>query len=307
MADRIEAWDLFLKVAEFGSFSEAARRAGISPGQASKMISALEDQIGVRLFERTTRAVRLTLEGEGRLDPARNLVEAAGRLIAPTTPDEAMLGTIRISAPIIYGARILSPLLTVFMARHPGLNVRLNLTDRRIDLINDGLDLALRIGTLSDTSLMGRKLSSVHLQPLAAAALLDQHQMPQEPADLASCPCIIDLNLAEPRRWSFLKAGAEETVRVNGRFETDSAEAALQATRAGLGVGLIPDFCLAGEQPDGLMPILETWTVPTRDVWLLWPSGRHLVPRTRALVDYLAKALPKVQAEDLDACLSSKD
>lgn len=307
MADRIDAWDLFLKVAEFGSFSEAARRAGVSPGQVSKTISALEDQVSARLFERTTRAVRLTAEGEARLEPARALIEAAGRLRTGEETGDALVGTIRISAPVIYGARILSPLIGQFLNRNPGLSVRLTLTDHRSDLVADGLDMALRIGTLSDSSLRGRKLSTVALRLLASPALIEDRERPRSPAALAALPCVIDLNLPEPRRWTFMRDGDSETVRIDGRLETDSAEVVLQAVSAGVGVGLVPDFCLGPDRLAGLVTLLPEWEAPARDVWLLWPSGRHLAPRTRALVDYLASTLPAMQAGGLDACVSSTD
>lgn len=306
MADRIDAWDLFLKVAEFGSFSEAARRAGISPGQVSKLISGLEDQLGVRLFERTTRAVRLTDDGAARIDPARALIEAAGRLRAGEE-DDALVGTIRITAPVIYGARVISPLIAPFLDRHPGLSVRLSLSDRRSDLVGEGADLALRIGTLNDSSLVGRKLAAIDLRLLAAPTLLERHPPPADPEGLADMPCIIDLNLPEPRRWSFSRQGEHRSVRIDGRLETDSAEVSLQATRAGLGVGLVPDFCLGLGPMNDLVDLLAGWQAPQRDVWLLWPSGRHLAPRLRALVDYLSETVPRLQAEGLAACLNSTD
>ncbi|MEM7767142.1 MAG: LysR family transcriptional regulator [Pseudomonadota bacterium] len=306
MADRIESWDLFLKVAEFGSFSEAARRAGVSPGQVSKTISSLEGQIGSRLFERTTRAVRLTAEGQAHIEPAELLIQAADRLRASAAEDPTLVGTIRVSAPIIYGTRIVAPLIAGFLDDHPDLNIRLSLTDRPVDLVNDGVDIALRIGTLADTSLKGRRLSSINMQLLAAPALWAGRVPPARPSDLANQPCVIDLNMSEPRRWTFLAGSNSETVRVDGRLETDSADVALQATQAGLGIGLIPDFCLCEGATDGLEPVLPGWQAPTRDVWLLWPSARHLALRTRKLVDYLARQVPLKQAEGREACVNTE-
>ena len=293
--DRVDAWRLFLLVAELGSFSEAARRAGVSAGQVSKQIAALEKSLEVRLFERTTRAVRATAEGTEMVERARALIEAADALAAPGEGDGALTGTIRISAPVIYGTRTLAPAIVAFLEQHPGLNVRLILADRRVDLVNEGFDLALRIGEMSDGSLVGRKLQTQRLRLMASPDFLARHGPIRSPQDLARVPCLIDLNVSLPRQWRLVRNGQVETVRVDGRFETDSAEVIREACLKGLGVGLIPEFCVDGtaltDAEGGLVDLLPDWTTPEREAWLLWPPGRYLAPRTRALVDHLVDAL----------------
>ena len=290
--DRIDAWQIFLQVAEFRSFSEAARRSGISAGQVSKQIAALEDRLGVRLFERTTRAVRLTPEGEDRLDGARSLMDAAIELEREGSAASGVTGTVRITAPVIFGSRVLAPAVSRFLKQHDGLNIRLHLTDRRVDLVNDGFELALRIGEPADVSLVGRRLRSVELRLLAAPERVAELGHPKTPEDLQDWPCLIDLNVARPRQWQFERDGEDMTVRVDGRFESDSADVVLEACRQGLGAALVPDFCLGPDCDAGdLVPLLPDWSTPRREVWLLWPPGRHVAPRTRAVVDYLVEAL----------------
>ncbi len=298
--DRIDAWRLFLLVAELGSFSEAARRAGVSAGQVSKQIAALEASLKVRLFERTTRAVRATAEGTGMVDRARALIEAADALAAPGDERDALTGTIRISAPVIYGTRTLAPALMAFLEAHPGLNVRLILADRRVDLVNEGFDLALRIGEMADGSLVGRKLQTQRLRLMASPDFVARFGPIRAPQDLSRVPCLIDLNVSLPRQWRFARDGEVETVRVDGRFETDSAEVIREACLKGLGVGLIPEFCVSDsdlveaaptDARGCLVDLLPDWTTPEREAWLLWPPGRYLAPRTRALVDHLIGTL----------------
>lgn len=290
--DRIDAWQLFLDVAEHGSFSEAARRAGVSAGQVSKRIAALEAQLKTRLFERTTRAVRLTDEGAALVERAASLVEAARALEAAPGGQAELSGQIRMTAPVTYGTRSIAPLVADFVAAHPGLSVRLALQDRHVDLIHEGYDLALRISAVADTSLVGRKLGEIQLKLVAAPDFLARHGRPERPRDLAELPCLIDHNLARPRQWRFSRGSEEETVRISGRFEADSAEAIRAACASGLGVALTPDFCVEDELAcEDLVDVLPDWQGPTHEIWLIRPPGAYLAPRTRALIDHLVAGL----------------
>lgn len=286
--DRIDAWRLFLLVAETGSFSEAARRSGVSVGQVSKRIAALEGSLTTRLFERTTRAVRLTDEGARYVTRAEALVEAADALAQPPDVEAGLTGTIRMTAPAVYGACALTPAIAAFLKSAPGLSVQLELSDRFADLVEEGLDLALRIHAPSASSLVGRRLRTMALVPCAAPDLLAAHGPPGHPRDLARLPCLIDRNLGQARVWRFTRGEESETVRVDGRFETNGLDALVSACAAGIGIGLLPDFAARTALGEGtVVPILEGWSLPPREIWLLWPPGRFLAPRTRRLADFL--------------------
>ena len=291
--DRIEAFRIFLSVAENGSFTEASRQLGVSAGQVSKQIAALETRLKRKLFDRNTRTVRLTPDGEKLVETAGELVATMDRIETGQENEEAdATGLIRMTAPVIYGARRLAPLIAEFMSHHPGISVRLSLSDRRTDLLEEGFDLALRIGEHSDTSLIGKRLTTEATRIIASDAYLKERGTPKRPAVLASHDCLIDLNMSQPRRWSFTKGSDVEAVRVSGRFESDSADAVLAAARAGLGIGLSPSWCRREDEYNGLVSILTDWDPMRPEVWILWPPGQVLPVRARLLVDFLSSRLP---------------
>ena len=286
--DRIEAFRIFLSVAENGSFTEASRQLGVSAGQVSKQIAALETRLKRKLFDRNTRTVRLTPDGEKLVETAGELVATMDRIETGQENEEAdATGLIRMTAPVIYGARRLAPLIAEFMSEHPGISVRLSLSDRRTDLLEEGFDLALRIGEHSDTSLIGKRLTTEATRIIASESYLEEHGTPKRPADLSGHDCLIDLNMSQPRRWAFTKGDEVESVRVSGRFESDSADAVRAAARAGLGIGLSPSWCRTEAEDSGIVSVLNDWHPMRPDVWILWPPGQVLPARARLLVDYL--------------------
>lgn len=292
--DRIESLRVFLSVAEHGSFTEAARRLGISAGQVSKQISALESRLKKRLLERSTRAVRLTSEGDALLNTARDLVTTMDGLEAGLTEsNEEAHGLVRMTAPVVYGAKRLAPLLASFMADNPAISVRLSLSDRKMDLVEEGIDLAIRIGDHTDLGLIGKRLSTETIALVASRDYLDRTGRPSHPEELQVRDCMIDLNMSQPRKWVFYKGNEEFVARVDGRFESDSAEATEAAARAGLGIAISPQWCARRKAPDPeLEHILTEWKLPSPEVWALWPPGRYLPGRVRKLVDYLTETLP---------------
>ena len=296
--DRIEALRVFLTVAEHGSFSEASRRLGISAGQVSKQIAALEIRLRKRLFDRSTRAVRLTEEGEQLIEKANRIVEGIDALESgDASLDGDATGLVRVTAPVVYGARRLAPLLADFMTENPAISIRLSLSDRKTDLVEEGYDLAIRIGEQTDLGLIGRKLSTERLRLLVSDQYLAQNGMPETPEDLQMHECLIDLNVLQPKRWRFTRNNEEQIVRIHGRFESDSAEAIGAAAAAGLGVALTPQWCMESDTaPDGMSYILTDWEPPQPEVWMLWPPGRYLPTRVRRLVDFLASATQKQRA-----------
>lgn len=289
--DRIEAMRLFIAVADHGGFSNAARREGVSAAHVSKKVAKLEALLGARLLERTTRTVSLTPAGAAYLERAKSIVSDLDALEDGVRADQAdAAGVIRLSAPVDFGARRLTPLVLDFMDAHPGVEVRLTLNDRFVDLIDEGFDAAVRIGALEDSSLIARRLAPAGM----AVAVAPDHPAVaavRAPADLASQPCIIDANVEQPRRWRFLSNGEACEVRVSGRFTVNSPEAVRQAALKGHGVARTTHFALAEDVSAGrLVALLPEWSPEPRDVWVVFPQNRFLSTRLRLLIEHLVTA-----------------
>ena len=280
---------MFLTVVETGSFAAAAARLGTGSGQASKLVARLEADLGVKLLNRTTRALSLTQAGQAYADRLRTLVEAWDDLQTEVqNAAVAPRGLIRLTAPLSFGTTRLAPLLARFATEFPEIALEVHFADRVVNLVEEGFDAAIRVGTPTDTTLTGRKLCTARVLALAAPAYLATQGTPQTPQDLANHPCIIDLNFREPHRWPF-RTGK---VAVSGRLAFSNASACLAAAEAGLGIASVPDFVADAALADGrVVAILTDFDPPPLGVFALYPSGRHLPAKVRVLVDFMAKAL----------------
>jgi DNA-binding transcriptional LysR family regulator len=280
---------MFLTVVESGSFAAAAARLGTGSGQASKLVARLEADLGVKLLNRTTRALSLTEAGQAYAERLRLLIEGLDDL--QTEVQNAAIsprGLIRLAAPLSFGTTRLAPLLARFAVEYPEIGLEVHFADRIVNLVEEGYDAAIRVGNPTDATLTGRKLCSAQLLVLASPAYLAAHGRPEVPADLARHACIIDLNLREAYRWPF----REGKVAVTGRLAFTNATACLAATEAGLGIARIPDFVAEAAVAGGrVVPILQDYAMPPLGVHALYPSGRHLPAKLRVLVDFMAKAL----------------
>ncbi len=289
--DRIEAMRLFVSVAETGGFTAAGRRAGVTPAQVSKKIAALEDHLAARLFERTTRSVSLTPAGAAYLERVRSLLGELDALEDGVRSHQSVAaGVLRVTAPVHFGAHRLTPAILSFLDAYPRVDVRLVLADRMVDLVDEGFDVAVRIGRMDDSSLIARRLAPVRLV-LAARPDHPAVASVRRPADLADQVCVIDTNYPTPRRWGFRRADAHEEVSVGGRLEVNSADAARQAALAGSGVVLSPAFVIEADLAAGrLAQVLPDWDAEPRDAWAVFPQNRYLAQRVRVFVDHLVEA-----------------
>jgi DNA-binding transcriptional LysR family regulator len=264
-------------------------RLGTGSGQASKLVARLETDLGVKLLNRTTRALSLTEAGQAYAERLRTLVEAWDDL--ETEVQNAAIaprGLIRLTAPLSFGTTRLAPLLARFAAEYPDIALEVHFADRIVNLVEEGFDAAIRVGTPTDTTLTGRKLCTARVLTLASPGYLYTHGTPRRPEDLASHPCIIDLNFREPHRWPF----RDGKVTVKGRLSFSNATACLAAAEAGLGVASVPDFVADAALAEGrVVPILGDFDPPPLGVHALYPSGRHLPAKLRVLVDFMARAL----------------
>ncbi len=279
---------MFVAVMDHGSFAAAARARGTSSGQASKLVAALEERLGTRLLNRTTRALALTELGQAYLARIRVLLEELDALDdSLTEAGGAPRGKLRLSAPQDFGALRLADLLNAFAARFPAIELEVIFTDRLVQLVEEGFDAAIRIGAPEDSGLIARKLGEMRVTLLAAPAYLAAHGTPRTPGELAGHACIIDSNFREPRVWPFRGT----SVAISGRLRYSTAHACLNAAEHGLGIAYVPDFVAETSLAEGrVVPLLEDWQLPPHAIRALFPSGRHMSRKLRVLLDYLAEA-----------------
>ena len=286
----LDLFVVFARVAESGSFSKAARDLGLSKATVSNRVAELEAGLGVALVARTTRRAALTEAGEATLVRAQRIIEEAEAardeaVEARSTPK----GRLRVSAPITFGLRYLAALLPEFLAAYPDIDLDLALTDKKVDLIGDGYDAAVRIGELEDSSLMARKLAPVRGHIVAAPAYWAARGKPQRPEDLARHVCFTYANVANATLWRFeTAAGERASVRVGSRFGYDNADVIEPAVCAGLGLALLPDFIAWRDIAAGRLEVaLEAWTGGERWLHLLTPPGRGAPKKLRAFSDFM--------------------
>jgi len=283
---------MFVAVLESGSFSKAAQALGTSSGQASKLVSKLEADLGVQLLNRTTRALSPTEVGYAYFERVKSLLEDFDALDASVrNASTAATGRLRLSVPVSFGTMQMTADLIEFARVYPDIQLDVSFADRLVSLIDEGFDVAVRIGNPSDSSLIARKLCDMRVVTAAAPAYLRQHGAPEDPATLAKRECIIDTNFREPSTWRFRAADGSSTIAVpvKGRLRFSNAEACLAAAAAGLGIARVPSF-MAGPcfRTGTVRPLLQSFEDRSFGVYVVYPPGRHLALKVRVLVDFLA-------------------
>ena len=288
--DRADSIAVFTEVADRGSFAKAARHLQRSPAAVTRAVADLEARLGVRLLNRTTRAVSVTEAGQRFLAGAR-------RVLADLTEIEqaaiglgsAPRGELRVTAPIEFGRRHVLPLVTDFLARFPEVSVRLALIDRPVDLVEEGFDAALRIGALADTSAIATRVGALRRIAVAAPAYLKRHERPQTPRDLAGHDTIAFAAIESAERWRF--AGGIE-VAIKPRLIVNTAEAAIDAAAAGFGITRVLSYQVIDALADKtLVRLLREHEPDEIPVHVLYPDGRHPPPKLRAFLDALVPRL----------------
>jgi DNA-binding transcriptional LysR family regulator len=289
--DRLACNRMFVAVMETGSFTAAADRLGTTSGQASKLVSRLEGVLGVRLLNRTTRAVSPTEAGQAYFDRLRPLLDEFDSLDA-TVRDvtQAPRGRLRLTAPLTFGALELTPTLNEFALRWPEIELDVTFTDRVVSLVDEGFDMAIRVGRPGESSLILRKLCDVRIITVASPGWLGLHGVPETPQAVAKAACIIDTNFRDPGRWPFREGGQPITVPVRGRLRYSNAEACLSAAEAGLGLACVPSFVAAEALRAGrVQRVLKDFEAEPFGAHALYPHSRHLAAKVRMLVDFLAE------------------
>lgn len=292
MLDRVLGMQVFARVATLGSFSAAARALAMSPAMATRHIDVLEDRLGARLFFRSTRKLTLTEAGQRHLQAVERIlaeIEEAEAEAAASTVEPR--GTLRLNAPLAFGLRQAMPAITAFAGHYPALSVDVGLTDRFVDLVDEGWDLAIRIGTLADSSLTARSLAPIRVALCAAPDYLARHGTPQTVADLADHNCL-GYTLPTPSnagRWAF-GHDASITVQVSGALRVNNGDALLEAALAGLGIIFQPTFIVADDLRAGrLVPLTLDHPLPRfGNLHAVFPGGRQPPAKVRLLIDFLA-------------------
>lgn len=292
--DRIDALRLFVRLAERGSFSAAAKELGVGKSTASKWIAELEDEWGVGLVERTTRSLHLTDAGRRLLARATEVLAAfdeMSRELREKSPEPG--GRVRLSVPVAFGRLFVAPAVAEFLRRHPKVEAELVLDDRYVDLVDRGFDLAVHVGVPTDTSARARKLADGRRCLVASPAYVKAHGQPDTPRDLARHECLVHGEIDAAAQWRFgRERGAEIVVPVRGRVAANSSEAVLAMARSGLGIALLAEWLVADDiRKKKLVSLLPGFPAPPAPIYVLTRPGRFVPSAVRALSEHLAALL----------------
>lgn len=279
----------FVAVAELQSFTQAAKRLGISTAQVSRQISALEARLATRLFHRTTRKVSVTEAGQIYFQHCRQVLDALEEAERTVTNFQAApRGKLRLTAPVIYGERTIAPLVNDFVLQYPELDVHLNLTNRTLDLVGEGYDLAVRMGPLESSSLMARRLASRTQHVCASPVYLASRGTPHSLSELESHNCL----QGNQDHWRFQGKHGIRSLRIKGNITCGSGWALLDAALKGVGIVQLPDYYVQPHLDSGkLIAVLMQYQQAEEGIWALYPHNRHLSPKVRLLLDHLVQGL----------------
>ena len=283
----------FVAVVDTGSFVRAAERLGQSKASTSRHVTELEEHRGVRLLHRTTRRLSLTDEGRRYLATCREILESLDAAEAELTAGTASVrGLLRINAPVSYGIRHLAGLWPAFMQQHPALRLEVTLSDRAVDLVEDGVDVAIRIGRLEPSSLVARRLATTRICLCAAPSYLEARGRPEHPRDLTNHRVIGYSYWASGDEWTFESDAGTEAVRVAPVMQSNNGETCVAVAIAGGGLVLQPEFLVAEALAQGqLVELLSAYRLPVLGIYAVYPSRRQLAGKVNALLGYLASQL----------------
>jgi DNA-binding transcriptional LysR family regulator len=292
--DRVAAVALFIRIVETGSFSKAAAEFSITQPTATKAVAAMEQRLGARLLHRTTRGVSPTEVGALYYDKCKAIaheIEAADNLA--TLMQSGVGGTLRISTSVAFGRRVLVPLSLRFMHEHPQVVVDLAFEDRYVNLVEQGIDLAVRMGRLADSSLGARYLGTNPWLMVAAPAYLKAHGTPRHASDLAAHACLVYSSVQGDDRWALTSPqGKEQSVAVKGPLRSNNLSAVLAAARAGFGVAILPHYVARDSLADhSVVPLMEDHGLPAQEVHAVFPSPKFVPSKVTSFIGFMQRAL----------------
>ncbi|MGO8920253.1 MAG: LysR family transcriptional regulator [Stellaceae bacterium] len=287
--DRLTAMQAFVQVVDSGSFSAAARRLNVGQPALSKSIAQLEDRLGVKLLVRTTRGLTPTEAGLKFYERARRSIDEADEAeSAARGAGAGLAGKLRVSAAVTLARIHLMPRIPEFLARHPELEMEVVLDDRNIDLVREGIDVALRMGKLADSSLTARRIATCRNVVLGTPAYFERAGLPKAPGDLAAHEAVIYAQRGGGAVWPFRREGLELTVALRGRLHVSAAEGVRAAVFANAGIAITSEWMFAPEIADGTVKaVLEDWELPPMDLWAIFPTGRTPTTKARTFADFV--------------------
>lgn len=280
---------VFVAVVENGSFSAAAQSLAMTKSAVSKRIANLESSLGVRLFHRTTRTLRLTEAGERFSDYARHSIGLAEEGFAELSHYQTRpQGTLRVNAPMAFSQRHIVPTIPKFLERYPEINVVLNLNDQLIEMVEGAFDISIRIGALQDSSLIARKLCDCHSVLCASPTYLEQNGVPTTPHDLVDHNCLYYSLFQAGTEWSFSKDNQHYRVTPKGNFVVNNSEAIEEVLKQGGGIAQMPLFLVSSALEKGeLVPILSDYALPVHAIYAVYPQRKHLPEKVRVFIEHL--------------------
>lgn len=294
--ERLTGIVAFARAASHGSFTAAARSLSVSPSAVSKTIQRLEQQLGLRLFTRTTRSLVLTPEGRELHERALHLLRAAEDVVQSAAAVRAEpSGTLKVAAPLPIGTRLLAPALPEFRRRYPQVQVDLRLADRFVDLVQEGIDVAIRIGELADSNLISRGLTQARVSAFASPAYLAAHGTPRRPEDLKDHDCVNFRYQASGQlmRWVFEVGSRTVEFTPDAAIVVDVSDAVVEAIAAGGGVGMSASFIAAPYVERGLLvPVLQDFAAHMPPITAVWPESRRASPNVKAFIGFLQELFP---------------
>jgi DNA-binding transcriptional LysR family regulator len=284
--DRLQAMSAFVRVVDTGSFSEAARQIGVGQPAISKTIAQMEDRLQVRLLIRSTHGLAPTDAGLRFYERAKAAIREADEAeLEARGAGAGLSGRLRLCAATTFASLMILPRLPEFLATHPDLEVDIILDDRMIDLVSEGIDIALRMGDLADSSAVARRIATGRRSVVASPAYLDRHGVPRTPSELVAHQAIVHPQLGNS--WKFAKAGTELTVQLSGRVRFTAAEGIRAAAKAGMGLAVASEWMFWPELQRGeVVRLLDDWHLPEIDLWAVFPTGRLATAKARAFADF---------------------
>ncbi|MEM9191403.1 MAG: LysR family transcriptional regulator [Myxococcota bacterium] len=287
--DRITVLRAFVRLVEKRSFTAVADELRVKQSTVSKWLGRLEDDLGVQLLDRTTRSQRVTEAGQRFYDHANIVLNSYDNAVADLRQaDPTLRGRIRMSLPVVFGRRFVVPQVTTFLQEHPHVELELIFSDRYVRIVEEGYDLALRVGIPVDSTLRAHPLGGSGRRLVASPTYLARHPMPNTPQDLEAHQCLVHTELSTRAAWSFTRDGKTHRVSVGGRISANHSEASLVMAKAGLGVCLLASWLVDEDIASGsLVQLLADYEPPGARIQAITPPGRHVPPRVRALIEHL--------------------
>jgi DNA-binding transcriptional LysR family regulator len=289
--------EAFVRVVETGSFSAGARLLHLGQPAVSKIVAQLEEHLGVQLLLRSTQGLTPTQAGQIFYERAKRAIEEADEAeIAARGANASLSGEVRISAAVTFARLHVVPRLAAFLAEHPALEVQVILDDQNIDLIEAGVHVALRMGSLDDSTLVARKIAQRPRRVLATPAYFEKHGEPKAPADLTAHQAIVYDVRGGGTAWTFRKGSAETSVSVTGRVRVSAAEGVRAAVFSGLGLAVASEWMFPELKSGAVMAVLSDWMLPPIELWAVFPTGRRASAKARAFVTFIEEVLNKDDA-----------